>query len=153
MKQILLIITIIITIILGLSSARSETDIQYNITVAKDGTGDFTNIQDAIDATKSFSSERIIIFIKNGVYKEKLKIPSWNTKLSLIGEDVDKTIITWDDHFTKINRGRNSTFFTYTMKVEANDFCCENLSVINAAGQVGQAVAIHVEGNRCRFNN
>lgn len=133
--------------------AEAQTGIQYKMVVAQDGSGDFISIQDAIDATKAFPPQGITIFIKNGVYNEKVCVPSWNTKLSLIGEDVEKTVIIWDDHFKKINRGRNSTFFTYTLKVEANDFYAENLSVINAAGEVGQAVAIHVEGNRCRFKN
>jgi len=135
------------------SFSFAQNNIQHKIIVATDGSGDYITIQKAIDATKSFPPERITIFIKNGVYKEKVKVPSWNTKLSLIGEDAEKTIISWNDHFTKINRGRNSTFFTYTLKVEADDFYAENLTVENSAGPVGQAVAIHVEGNRCHFKN
>ena len=133
--------------------AEAQTTIQFEITVAQDGSGDFSTIQQAIDATKAFPPKRITIFVKNGIYKEKICVPSWNNKLSIIGEDRDKTIITWDDYFGKINRGRNSTFFTYTLKVEADDFYAENLTISNAAGPVGQAVALHVEGNRCRFKN
>lgn len=133
--------------------AGAQTGIQYKIVVAKDGSGDFTTIQAAIDATKAFPDKRITIFIKNGIYREKVWVPSWNNKLSLIGEDVEKTIITWDDYFDKINRGRNSTFFTWTLLVEADDFYAENLTIENSAGPVGQAVALHVEGNRCAFKN
>ena len=125
----------------------------YKMIVAKDGSGDFTSIQSAIDATKSFPDKRITIFIKNGIYNEKVTVPSWNPRLSLIGEDVEKTILTFNDYFAKINRGRNSTFFTYTLKIEADDFYAENLTIENTAGEVGQAVALHVEGNRCKFNN
>ena len=103
MKQILFITTII----LGLSSIQAQTDIQYNITVAQDGSGDFTSVQGAIDAPKSFPPERIVIFVKNGVYNEKVRIHSWITGLSLVGEDVEKTIIIWNDYFDKINRVRN----------------------------------------------
>ena len=127
--------------------------IQYKMVVAKDGSGDFTTIQGAIDATKSFPDKRITIYIKNGVYHEKVRVPSWNPMLSLIGEDAGKTIITYDDYFKKINRGRNSTFFTATLLVEADDFQAENLTIQNAAGPVGQAEALHVEGNRCVFKN
>jgi pectinesterase len=87
------------------------------------------------------------------VYREKVKVHSWNTKLSLIGEDKAQTIITFDDYFEKINKGRNSTFFTYTLQVDASDFHAENLTIENAAGPVGQAVALHVEGDRCSFIN
>lgn len=51
----------------------------YSITVATDGTGDFTSIQEAINATKAFPPQRITIFIKNGVYYEKVKVHAWNT--------------------------------------------------------------------------
>lgn len=134
-------------------SAFGQTDIQYKITVAQDGSGDFTTIQSAIDAAKAFPDKRITIFVKNGIYREKIVIPSWNNMLSLIGEDAGKTIITGNDYFNKINRGRNSTFFTYTVLVQADDFYAENLTIENTAGEVGQAVALHVEGDRCVFNN
>ncbi len=127
--------------------------VETKYVVAKDGSGDFNTIQQAIDASKSFPPERISIHIKNGVYKEKVKVHSWNTKLSFVGESRDSTIITWDDHFDKIGRGRNSTFHTYTLLVEGNDFHAENLTIENSAGEVGQAVALHVEGDRVSFEN
>jgi pectinesterase len=130
-----------------------NTAISYDFTVAKDGSGDFTSIQSAIDATKAFPDEPISIFIRDGVYEEKVRVYSWNTKLSLIGESQDNTIITYGDYFDKLNLGRNSTFHTYTLKVEANDFTMKNLTVENSAGPVGQAVALHVEGDRCYFEN
>lgn len=126
---------------------------ETRITVAPDGSGDYQSIQAAIDASKAFPDERIVIFIKNGIYREKVKIHSWNTRLSLVGESRDKTIITNGDYFGSINRGRNSTFFTYTMLVEANEFYAENLTIENSAGPVGQAVALHVEADRCAFIN
>ncbi|WP_372772670.1 pectinesterase family protein [Mangrovibacterium sp.] len=132
---------------------KAENDTKYNLIVSQDGSGDFTHIQDAIDATKAFPDKRISIFIKNGIYREKVLVPSWNTLLSLVGENVEKTIVIWDDYFDKIGRGRNSTFFTYTLKIEADDFFAKNLTIKNTAGPVGQAVALHVEGNRCVFKN
>lgn len=123
------------------------------ITVSQDGSGDFTTIQTAIDAAKAFPDMRVTIFIKNGIYREKVTVPSCNTRLSLIGESMTGTIITWDDHFKKMERGRNSTFYTWTLKVEADDFMAENLTIENSAGPVGQAVALHVEGDRCLFRN
>ena len=139
--------------VLGTLGASAQTGVQYEMTVAQDDSGDFTTIQAAVDAIKAFPDKRITIYIKNGVYLEKIIIPSWNNQLSLIGEDPEKTIVRWDDSFNKINRGRNSTFFTYTLKVEADDFYAENLTIENAAGPVGQAVALHVEGDRVVFKN
>lgn len=126
---------------------------KYDYVVAADGSGDFTTIQSAIQACKSFPYQRIKIFIKKGVYHEKVFIPSWNTKISLIGEDKDSTIITFGDYFKKIDKGPNSTFYTATLLIQGNDFHAENLSVENVAGPVGQALAVSVEADRCAFIN
>ena len=123
------------------------------MTVAQDGSGDFTSIQQAIYATKTFPYERITIKVKNGIYREKVEIYSWNTNVSLIGESREGTIISFDDHFDKIDKGRNSTFHTYTLRVAGNDFIARNLTIINSAGPVGQAVALHVEADRALFEN
>jgi pectinesterase len=138
---------------LVLLSPRVKSQDKFEFIVAQDGSGDFTSVQAAVDASKAFPDQRVIIHVKNGTYREKVKIPACNTRLSLIGESVEKTIITWNDYFSKINRGRNSTFYTYTLMVEADDFTMENLTVENSAGPVGQGVALHVEGDRCVFRN
>ena len=106
-----------------------------------------------MNAAKAFPSERVTIFIKNGVYYEKVKIHSWNPYISLIGESRKKTIITYDDYFNKINIGRNSTFHTYTVLIEGNDFIAKNLTIQNSSGEVGQAVALNVNANRVFINN
>jgi pectinesterase len=124
---------------------------KYDYVVAQDGSGDFTTIQAAIDASKAFPYQRVKIFIKNGIYHEKVVVPSCNTMLSLIGESEDSTIITYGDYFDKVARGRNSTFYTATVRVEANDFHAENLTIENSAGPVGQALALAVEADRCSF--
>ena len=117
---------------------------EFKITVALDGTGDYTTIQDAINNSKSFPSEKIVIFVKNGVYFEKVKIHEWNTNISLIGESKEKTIITNNDYFNKLGLGRNSTFYTYSLLVEANNVILKNLTIENSSGKVGQAVALSV---------
>jgi pectinesterase len=126
---------------------------EFNIVVDKNGSGDFITIQEAINAAKAYPSERITIFIKNGIYYEKVKIHSWNPYISLIGESREKTIISYDDHFNKINIGRNSTFYTYTVLVEGNDFIAKNLTIQNSSGPVGQAVALNVNANRVIISN
>lgn len=121
--------------------------------VAKDGSGDFETIQGAIDAMKSFPPERITISVKNGRYHEKVVVHEWNTRLTIVGEDEADTVITFDDYFDRIGRGRNSTFFTPTMQVNADDFVARNLTIENTAGAVGQAVALAVNANRAVFRN
>jgi len=146
-KHLLLIVTFCITALVAKANPT------FDIIVAKDGSGNFSTIQQAIDETKAFPPKRITIFIKNGIYNEKVKVHAWNTDLTIIGESADSTIITYNDYFDKINRGRNSTFHTWTMLVEGNNFIAENLTIENSAGPVGQAVALHVEADRCIFRN
>ena len=136
-----------------LQSMTGQAQYSTFITVAQDGSGDFTHIQEAIDNAKAFPDKRITIFIKPGVYKEKIKVPACNTMLTLKGGDRATTIITWDDHFNKIGRGRNSTFYTATLLVQADDFRAEHLTIENTAGPIGQAVALAIEADRCVVRN
>jgi len=124
---------------------------QNYIVVDRNGTGNFRNIQQAIDSVRAFNpAGTVTIFIKKGFYKEKLEIPTHVCNIRLIGEDRDKTIINWDDH-AKINK--MGTFKTYTFKICGNDVRLENLTVENSAAQLGQAVVLHVEGDRAVFVN
>lgn len=129
-------------------------------TVAKDGSGNFTTIQEAINAVRDLSQQQVIIYIKKGVYHEKVVIPSWKSRISLVGEDKDSTIISWNDFSGKPYPGKDatgkdkySTFTSYTVLVQGNDFTAENLTIENTSGRVGQAVALHVEGDRCIVSN
>lgn len=143
----------IATVVLLSTFLQGHSQYKVDLVVAQDGSGDYTSIQQAIDDTKAFPDERITITIRNGVYREKVTVHSWNTSLSMIGESRDSVIITWDDHFNKIGRGRNSTFHTYTMLVDANDFYAENLTIRNTSSAVGQAIALSVEADRSVFVN
>src|SRR5690349_18838570 len=71
------------------------------LTVAQDGTGDYKTIQEAVNAVRDLSQEQVVIHIKPGVYHEKLVIPSWKEKISLIGESNANTIITNSDYSGK----------------------------------------------------
>jgi pectinesterase len=139
--------------LLSFSISNQKIATKYDFIVAQDGTGNFITIQSAIEACKSFPYQRIRIFIKNGIYHEKVFIPSWNTKISLIGESKDSTIITFGDYFKKISKGPNSTFYSATLLDQGNDFHAENLTIENNAGPVGQAIALAVEADRCTFIN
>lgn len=130
-------------------------------TVAQDGTGNYKTIQDAVYAVRDLSQQKVTIFIKKGVYKEKLVIPSWKTNIALVGESRDSTVITFDDYATKRLKQRDEflktdtlrTYTSYTVLIEGNDCSLENLTVKNTAGRVGQAVALHVEGDRFTAKN
>jgi len=101
---------------------------KYVFTVAKDGTGDYYNIQDAIDAMRVYPLASITLYIKNGVYNEKIELPANNTDVTFIGENVDSTIITWNDYSGK---GKHTTFTSYTAKISGNRFRAENITFAN----------------------
>lgn len=124
--------------------------------VALDGSGDYTNLQDAIDSIPEGNSERVIINIKNGVYKQKVEIRK--PFITLIGEDAERTILTFDDAATKLmpNGEKMNTFNSYTIFIAGDDFIAENITFENNAGDghvVGQAVAAYVDGDREQFKN
>lgn len=126
-----------------------------DFTVAADGSGDFNTVQEAIDAVPDFRKQRTTIFIKNGVYKEKLVLPASKNNVTFVGEDKHKTIITNDDYASKLNRfgeemgtTGSSGFFVF-----GSDFTARNITFENSAGQVGQAVAVRVDGDRVVFEN
>ena len=141
------------------------------VVVAKDGSGDFTTIQAAVNSLRSFKPEgRSCVYIKKGVYEEKVLVHSHKSEISLVGEDRDSTVILWHDHANLPDGagGTIGTFLSYTLRVDAPDFECENLTVVNDAmthnnpgwyddfrdsARVGQAVALHVEGDRATFRN
>jgi pectinesterase len=130
------------------------------LTVAADGSGDYRTIQEAINAFRAYSPVALQLHIRNGVYKEKLVIPSWVTNLTITGENPDSTIITNDDYSGKFkskdtvaDKSKYSTFSSYTMWVQGNDITIKNLTIRNTAGRVGQAVALHVDGDRVTVNN
>jgi len=133
-----------------IQTVLAQTEYKTAYTVATDGSGDFKTLQAALDACKAFPDKRITINLKPGIYKEKIEFHSWTTRISLIGEDPLTTIITFDDYSGK---GTINTFTSYTAKVLGNDFHAENITFENSAGPVGQAVALHVEGDRCVFKN
>lgn len=129
---------------ISLSGHAQALKIQHDLVVAKDGSGDFRYIQDAIDAVRVYLPNRITIRIKKGIYKEKIVVPSTLTNITIVGDD--DTVISYDDFSGK---GKMETFDSYTLKVMGNDITLENLIIENTAGNVGQAVALHIEGDRC----
>lgn len=127
----------------------------YDFVVAKDGSGDFTTVQEAINAVPDFRKNTTTIFIKNGIYKEKLILPASKNFVTFIGESVQNTVITNDDYASKKNRfgeGMGTTgssgFYVF-----GSDFTAKNITFENSAGRVGQAVAVRIEGDCVYFNN
>lgn len=145
------ILTILLLTVITMKAQTANADkYKYIFTVAKDGSGDYKYIQDAIDAMRVYPLASITLYIKNGVYNEKIELPANNTDVTFIGEDVDKTIITFNDYS---GRGKLTTFTSYTAKISGNRFIAQNITFVNNAGRVGQAVALYVDADKAVFKN
>lgn len=126
----------------------------YDLVVAKDGSGDFFTVQEAVNAVPDFRKEgRTMILVRPGVYKEKLIVPECKINVSLIGQD--GAVISGDDYASKKNRfGENmSTSGSSSCYIYAPDFYAENITFENTAGRVGQAVACFVSADRAVFRH
>ncbi|KAG7619358.1 Pectinesterase inhibitor domain [Arabidopsis suecica] len=126
----------------------------YNLSVAIDGTGNFTTINDAVFAAPNMSETRFIIYIKGGEYFENVELPKKKTMIMFIGDGIGKTVI-------KANRSRIdgwSTFQTPTVGVKGKGFIAKDISFVNSAGPAkAQAVAFrsgsdHSAFYRCEFD-
>jgi pectinesterase len=151
MKRIVPIICLCLSF-LNTAFAQTSNPQQYKyiFTVAKDGSGDYKYIQDAIDAMRVYPLAPITLYIKNGVYNEKIILPSDNTDVTFVGESVEKTIINFNDYS---GRGKLNTFTSYTAKISGNRFRAENITFQNSAGPVGQALALYVDADKAVFKN
>ncbi|MFA9377746.1 MAG: pectinesterase family protein [Lachnotalea sp.] len=125
------------------------------ITVDKHGNGDFTTITDAL-ASLQTETKNAEIFIKSGTYKERIEITRPN--VTLVGEDRESTIITYD-YYAKMTMEdglARRTFRTYSVFLDGKDFTAQNLTFVNSAGlgkEVGQAIAVYAEGDLLTFKN
>ncbi|MDD3322733.1 MAG: pectinesterase family protein [Paludibacter sp.] len=133
-----------------LISVSSNSQI-FRCIVAADGTGTDSIIQSAID--KCPENEKSIIFIKKGTYNGQTYIGAKATPsskiISLIGEDPEQVILTYDKSLPMVTKFEEAT----TFQIYANDFYAENITFANSAGNTGQALALYTAGDRQTFKN
>jgi pectin methylesterase-like acyl-CoA thioesterase len=126
------------------------------LVVAKDGSGQFTKIADAVNAVPDNSTKLTIIKVKNGIYNEKVLVPSTKQKIAIIGESREGTVLLNGDSASTIGSNGQplGTSNSYTLRTSGADFTLENMTVQNNAGRTaGQAVALYAEGDRGIFRN
>jgi pectin methylesterase-like acyl-CoA thioesterase len=162
---------ILCSLLFSEAQAASSYDNPDTIVVARDGTGQFRTVTEAIEVCRAFMDYHKVIYIKKGTYKEKLIIPQWLQNIELCGEDRDQTIITYDDHanismdgsywpkelkeqlLAMGDRPKLGTFRSFTVRVDANNITFKNITIENNSARLGQAVALHTQGDRLVFLN
>jgi len=147
--------SIILFFLVAFSFTTKATAIKPDFTVAADGSGNFKTVQEAINAVPDFRNKTTIIFIKKGIYKEKLILAASKKHVKFIGESLNETILTYDDYAQKKNTfgeekgtSGSSSFYIY-----GEGFNAENITFQNSSGPVGQAVAVWAGGDKSVFIN
>ncbi len=120
--------------------------------VAKDGSGDFFTLTEAVAAVPDYNNG-CSIRLSEGVYREKVSIPWTKRNVNLYG--VGKAVVSWDDFASRKNAlGHNiGTSGSATIYFGADNWTIDNVIFENTAGRVGQAVAVQTLGTNLRFRN
>ncbi|CAN6320303.1 unnamed protein product [Urochloa humidicola] len=132
----------------------SAPEFEPDVTVAKDGSGDFKTINAALAKVPIKSATPYVMYVKAGTYREYVSVSRNVTNLVMIGDGATKTIITGSKSFMM----NITTKDTATMEVIGNGFLMRGIGVENTAGAENhQAVALRVQSDmsafyECRFD-
>ncbi|XP_055813451.1 pectinesterase-like [Solanum dulcamara] len=121
---------------------------KINLVVAKDGTGNFSTINEALSAAPNSSSTRFVIYIKAGAYFEYIEVVKKKSMIMFLGDGIGKTLI-------KGNRSVVdgwTTFRSATVAVVGNGFLAKGITFENYAGpSKHQAVAVRSSSDFSAF--
>ncbi|KAI3801249.1 hypothetical protein L1987_29353 [Smallanthus sonchifolius] len=121
-----------------------------NVTVAKDGSGDFTTISKALEVLPNKYQGRYVIYVKVGVYEENVVVTKDMVNITMYGDGSQKTIVTGNKNFAD----GVPTFLTATFAAIGEGFMAQSIGFRNTAGpEKRQAVALRVQSDRSIFLN
>lgn len=127
------------------------SSLKPDVTVCNGGC-DYKSIQEAVNtAPDHLDHLRYVIYIKAGVYTEKVRVPLEKTNLVFLGDGMGKTVITGKD---SVAMPGMSTFESSTVGVVGDRFMASGLTVQNTAGSEGQqAVAFRSDSDLSVIEN
>ncbi|MFD3656804.1 pectinesterase family protein [Streptomyces sp. NPDC058620] len=107
------------------------------ITVAKDGSGQYTSVQKAVDAVPAGNGSRVVISVAPGTYRETVKVPANKPHVTLQGSGGSRkdTVIVYGNAAGTPKPDGSGTYGTSgsaTVAVEADDFQARNLTITNS---------------------
>merc|ERR1712137_1484728 len=121
-----------------------------NVTVAKDGSGNFSTINDAIRNIPLKHDGRYVIYIKEGIYNEAVNLTSAYANITVYGDGPKKTIVTGNKNV----KDGTKTSHTATFVASGDGFMAIDMGFHNTAGpEKHQAVALRVQADRSIFLN
>lgn len=127
-------------------AALRATTPGVRVVVAADGSGDYRTIQQAVDHAPAEGGSRLVIAIRPGVYRERVRIPEERTRVALVGLGRNPQDVMIAYNMSAAAAG--GTFFSSTVDAQGADFEASNLTIENSYGPGSQAVALAVQSDR-----
>ncbi|KAL5996247.1 hypothetical protein ACLOJK_026321 [Asimina triloba] len=119
-----------------------------NVTVAVDGTGNFSSVGAALAVVPKRSQRRFVIYIKAGVYHENVTVQNDQTNVVFVGDGINITVITASNS----NASGAGTLNSATVAVYGDGFTAQDITFENSAGASSeQAVALMCSADRSTF--
>ncbi|CAN0921450.1 Probable pectinesterase/pectinesterase inhibitor 36 [Linum grandiflorum] len=134
----------------GLLMSWTSATSKASFVVAQDGSGTHRSINDAVEAAgrRRTSAERVVIYVKAGVYNERVEISRRLKNLMLVGDGIDRTVITGSRNVPD----GSTTYNSATFGVSGDGFWAKDITFENTAGpQKHQAVALRVNSDQAVF--
>jgi len=147
--QLPLLLGFIIQVVFGVTSP-SLGGLTPDLVVAADGSGHFTSVQAAIDSLPPDNTQRVVIFVRNGTYREHVRLD--RSFVSLIGEDRFQTRIVWEINDRRYDPAANADgrgIATFNL-VNASDVVLDTLTIENPASRGGKPFAVFSSGTGTR---
>lgn len=112
----------------GLLASWSAASFKADLVVAQDGSGSYKTINGAVDALAKMGKnrpQRVIIYLKSGLYKEKVDIRRDLKNIMFVGDGIDKTIVTSDGNV----KDGDTTLTSATFGKPHNHYFCETIVI------------------------
>ncbi|CAA7044273.1 unnamed protein product [Microthlaspi erraticum] len=138
------IVCMVVTLLVYGSAAVDQ--LAYTVTVDTNGGGNYTTVQSAIDSIPNLNQNWIRIFIKTGIYREKLTIPKEKGFIYLQGEGIEHTVVEYDDHQAT---DTSATFSAFADDIVISGITFKNTyNIQNNEMEMVPAVAARMLGDR-----
>lgn len=127
-----------------MTTSEHKGKLKPDVVVAKDGSGKYKKIKEALKRVPKKNKKPFVIYIKEGEYKEQVEVEKHMTYVVFVGDGGNKTRITGKKNFA----AGVGTYRTATVAVEGDNFIAINMGFENSAGPDGhQAVALRVQSD------
>lgn len=127
-------------------AAPAETLPPPDITVAADGSGDFTTVEKAVQSIPKDNHQRVVVLIKDGTYKEKVRLDA--SCVTLRGQSRAGTRIEFPQLNDDYDRTRDD-IGRAVVNINGDDAVLENITVVNTANVIGpHEFAVYGTGDR-----